>query len=352
MQQSLLEFFRSSKAQGASDQVLVELFKRRGWSERQIFAALQTYYEQQTGIELPQRPSSWEGARDAFVYLLSFLALCSWVWSLGSLWFTFINAAFPDPLAPESYYSVRSTLAFALSGLIVALPLYLICLRVLGRELSRNPDKLDSGVRKWLTYMAMLIAAGVILGDLIYFLNQFLRGELTLRFALKSAAVLALAGCVLWYHLGAVGRSLDLSWILARDRAYAAMLVVAALVSGVFGFLRLGSPATSRLIEADFQRASDLTRIASQVHSYWTGKQRLPAALSELPAVIRAADPIGGKPYEYRPLANSTYQVCAEFATDSRAEARSSAAYPRNGRFADHPAGRHCFSVDAAVPSW
>jgi hypothetical protein len=48
MQESLLEFLRSSKSQGASDQTLIELFKRRGWSERQIFAALETYYEEQT----------------------------------------------------------------------------------------------------------------------------------------------------------------------------------------------------------------------------------------------------------------------------------------------------------------
>lgn len=118
----LREFVESAKSQGAADQTLIELLKRQGWSERQAFAALQDYYEQRTGLKVPQRPASWEAARDAFVYLLSFIALCAWVWSLGSLWFTLIDLQFPDPLRQASYASVRSDLASSLAGLLVGLP--------------------------------------------------------------------------------------------------------------------------------------------------------------------------------------------------------------------------------------
>jgi hypothetical protein len=346
MQEPLLEFFRSAKAHGASEGALIDLFKRQGWSERQIFSALQVYYEEQTGLKLPQRPSSWESARDAFVYMLSFIALGAWVWSLGSLWFTLIEVKFPDPLESDAYLSVRYTLASALSGLIVGLPVYLFCLGVLSREVSTNPDKLDSGIRKWLTYMAMLIAAGVILGDLINFLNHFLRGELTTRFVLKSLVVFLLAGCVLWYHLGAVGRRVDIGRLAVRDLAYAGTLIAAALVSAVAGFWNLGSPATSRLIEADSQRSADLTRIALSLGRAWRDKKQLPASLDDLAPSMRIQDPITRQPYEYRVTAEPSYELCAEFAIESPISAG------RLGRFSAHPKGKHCFPLDASSPQW
>ncbi len=346
MQEPLLEFFRAAKAKGASDQALIDLFKRQGWAEPQIFAALQTYYQEETGLVLPDRPSSWEGARDAFVYLLSFIALCSWVWSLGSLWFLFIEIAFPDPLASGSYDSFRNTLASALSGLIVGLPVYLFCLRMLGREVARNTDKLNSGIRKWLTYMAMLIAAGVILGDLIYFLNHFLRGELTMRFVLKSLAVFLLAGCVLWYHLGAVGQSVDLGKLAVRDRVYSTVLLGSALVSIGFGFWQLGSPVTSRLIEADSQRSTDLQSIASRLQASWTTRKSLPATLDDLSPGVRVRDPITRQPYEYRKKNEPSYELCAEFSTERQANERDW------NLFFGHSKGRQCFTGDASAPRW
>jgi Domain of unknown function (DUF5671) len=59
-------------------------------------------------------------------------------------------------------------------------------------------------VRKWLTYIALLIAAGVVIGDLITFLSYFLKSELTARFVLKVATVLVIAGAVFWYYLGSL----------------------------------------------------------------------------------------------------------------------------------------------------
>jgi len=87
---------------------------------------------------------------------------------------------------------------------IVTFPIYLLVMRVILSETRRAPEKLDSGVRKWLTYLALLIAAGVMIGDVITFLTYFLKGELTARFLSKVAVTLAISGGVFWYYFGSL----------------------------------------------------------------------------------------------------------------------------------------------------
>ena len=51
-----------------------------------------------------------------------------------------------------------------------------------------------------------MIAAGVVIGDLISFLTSFFEGELTLRFVLKVLTVMVIASGVFWYYLGSLKR--------------------------------------------------------------------------------------------------------------------------------------------------
>lgn len=184
--------------------------------------------------------------------------------------------------------------------------------------------------------MTMLIAAGVLLGDGISFLNQFLRGGLTPRFLAKSLAIGGLAGAVFWYHLGSVGQSST----VRRDAAYALGLILAGILSAAAGFLNLGSPATSRLIEADLRRSQDLTGIALNVHNYWSSRKKLPSSLTDVQGSVRNSDPVTAKPYAYKVLSESNYELCAEF----------SAASADRGPFNAHKKGRHCFTLQADLP--
>jgi hypothetical protein len=59
--------------------------------------------------------------------------------------------------------------------------------------LRRRPEAAESGVRAWITYVALVIAAIVVLLDGIWFLEALLRGEITVRFLLDSLVLLALA---------------------------------------------------------------------------------------------------------------------------------------------------------------
>jgi hypothetical protein len=204
---TLQEFLDAAKRQGATDEHLVGLLRGRGWPEEDVYRALADHYESQSSLQVPVYRRSGS-AKDAFLYLLSFATLATWTLGAGSVMFTLIERWFKDPLSPANYYaSGYYQMADSLACVIVAFPVYVFVMRYIVRELEGHPEKLESPVRKWLTYIALLIAAGVVVGDLITFLTYFLRGELTARFVAKVAVVLVIAGGVFWYYMGSLQRT-------------------------------------------------------------------------------------------------------------------------------------------------
>lgn len=203
----LQKFLDAARSQGATDQTLVALLRGRGWPEEDVYRALADYFESRSGLQVPPYKRSGS-AKDAFLYLLAFSTLATWTIGLGSAVFTLIERWFTDPLAQRYYYaSSYYEMAAALASVIIAFPVYLWVTRYIIRELETHPEKLESAVRKWLTYIALLIAAGVVVGDLITFLTYFLRGELTARFVAKVFTVLVIAGGVFWYYFGSLRKA-------------------------------------------------------------------------------------------------------------------------------------------------
>jgi len=200
----LREFIAAGKNAGASDETLVGILQGRGWPKDDAYRALGDHYKSRSGLQVPSYKRSGS-ARDAFLYLFSFSALGTWTIGLGSLMFTLIDNWFPDPLSRNyAYVNIQNQIAGSLASVIVAFPIYLLTMAYILRRVEVHADKLDSPVRKWLTYIALLAAAGVVLGDLIAFLTHFLQGDLTSRFIAKDSVVLVIAGGVFWYYMGAV----------------------------------------------------------------------------------------------------------------------------------------------------
>jgi hypothetical protein len=212
MSRPLQEFLDAAKRQGASDESLVTLLRGRGWPADDVYRALADHYENHSGVRVPAYKRSGS-AKDAFLYLLSFSMLATWTIGVGSVMFTLIDRWIKDPMSPaNNYYSGDYyQMADSLAGIIVAFPLYLFTMRYILREVRLHPEKLESPVRKWLSYLALLIAAGVVVGDLIAFLTLFLRGELTGRFVARTSVVLVIAGGVFWYYLGSLQKSAAVS---------------------------------------------------------------------------------------------------------------------------------------------
>jgi len=203
----LQKFLDTARTQGLPDQTIVGLLRGRGWPEEEVYRALADHYESRNGSQVPLYKRSGS-AKDAFLYLLSFGTLTTWTIALGSIMFTVIDRWIKDPLQPGYYnYAGYSQVADSLASIIIAFPVYLIVMRFILREVTNHPEKLESPVRKWLTYIALLIASAVVVGDLIYFLTYFLRGELTTRFVAKVSVVLVIASGVFWYYMGSLRKS-------------------------------------------------------------------------------------------------------------------------------------------------
>jgi hypothetical protein len=203
----LKQFLDDARSQGASDETVVALLRGREWPEEDVYRVLADHFETRTGVRVPgyKRSSS---AKDAFLYLFCFSTLATWSFGIGSIMFTLIERWFPDPLATNYFYQgVYYQIADALACVIIAFPIYLWVTRAILREMQLHPEKLESPIRKWLTYIALLIAACIVVGDLIVFLTYFLRGEVTSRFFAKAATVLLIAGGVFWYYFGSLRKA-------------------------------------------------------------------------------------------------------------------------------------------------
>lgn len=199
MQPDIQSFVREALSRNIPKSEIQAALRKANWADDEIKAALELYADVAFPIPVPRRKPSTT-AREAFIYLVLFLCLYISAFSFGSLLFHFINRWIPDALLPyESgdLTGVRQSVA----SLIVAFPVYLWLSSLIARAIRRDPDRRGSKVRKWLTYMTLFIAAGVIIGDLITLLFNLLGGELTVRFTLKVLAVLLIAGLIFGYYL-------------------------------------------------------------------------------------------------------------------------------------------------------
>jgi hypothetical protein len=192
-------FVRTAKASDVPDATLVALLRLNGWSERRIFRSLGAYYGEKLGMAPPRRSGRGEHARDVFYYALSFITLGFWTIALGQLLYTLIDRRFPDAVFGSSG-SLLSEIAWQLAAIIVAYPSFVFLGRLIARDPQRRPEGADPGLRA-LTYIALIVAAVVVLGDAIWFLAEFLRGELTTKFVLHSLVLFGIGGGVFAYYL-------------------------------------------------------------------------------------------------------------------------------------------------------
>lgn len=201
MNTELQPFVKEALTKGQSRQNIHGVLTKAGWSAEDVEAALSYYAEVDFPVPVPKR-KPYLSAREAFMYLVMFLTLYISSFSFGTLLFQFINRWLPDPALGLYYYdSSVEIIRSATAALIITFPIFLFMSHLLGRAMARDPEKRSSKVRKWLTYITLFIAAGVIIGDLITLVTNVLAGELTLRFILKCVTVFVIAGTIFGYYL-------------------------------------------------------------------------------------------------------------------------------------------------------
>lgn len=201
MSHDLQSFVKEALQKGMSRSKIHDTLVHAGWPADEIKSALHSYADVDFPIPVP-KPRPYLSAREAFLYLILFLTLYISSFSVGSLLFDFINRFIPDALSGvNSLDMTTSSIRNATAALIITFPIFLFVSYLVQKAIKRDPTKRGSKVRKWLTYLTLFVAAGIMIGDLIALVSGLLSGDLTTRFLLKVLVILLIAGSIFGYYL-------------------------------------------------------------------------------------------------------------------------------------------------------
>lgn len=341
----LQSFVRECLTRGAPREEIARGLREAGWPEREIQEALESHVDAGLPLPVPRcRPST--GPREAFLHLLLFVSLATWVTALGSLLFDLINLRFP--LAGEQPSAAFGSLRFGIAAVVVAFPVFGLTLRRVRRDIAANPARGLDPIRRWLSSLALLAAALILLGDGIGLVMSFLGGDLTVRFVLKATVIAILAGGVVWWlQQNLHGQP----WPENRRRAVWYGLCAAVLGTVALSAWVTGGPLQARLQAQDTQRVSDLRSIYQSVNRFHREQGRLPANLEECNAnpgtfIRNLQDRVTGEAYGYEVDGDGTFTLKATFALPSRGGTGQQYSDPRSDGFWRHEAGPATFTID------
>lgn len=347
MNADLHGFVRDALMRGVPRAEIEQALRDARWPDDEIAAELAAWHDAPAvGVPVPRRRVG-VSPREAFLYLLLFVSLYMVAFHVGAVLFSWIERMWPDPAMGEGREEpMREWVRFSVATLMVAFPVYLFTARLTGRAVARDPEKRNSGVRRWLTYLTLFNAACVLIGDFIVVLLGFLKGELTARTLSKAAVVAAIAGWLFTHYMGGLRRDEDdrpraagAPW-LARGAGIAVVLVT------LLGLWIAGAPARVRLEALDTRRQNDLSAISNHVILFRDQNHRAPTSLDEVLATqpgasaVRFRDPVTHLPYDYRVVDSLSFELCAVF---DRADSTA----PYGGEFSPfwrHDRGRQCFT--------
>ncbi len=257
-------------------------------------------------------------AKDVFSHLFAIVTLYVSVVSFIILGFQYIDVTFPDALS-FYYTGALDAIRGAMASIIVMWPAFVGISWLMQKDAKADPEKREISIRKWLMYLTLFVTAITIVIDLITLVNYFLNGEITTRFILKVLVVLATAVAVFAYYLWDLRTDSIAKTKVPKKSAIAASVVILAMI--VLGFILVGSPSQQRKVRFDDTRVQDLSMIQSQITNYYSIKQVLPSALSDLANPLIGfsvpADPNGGAAFEYNVKSSLSFELCATFEAES-----------------------------------
>lgn len=365
-------FVRDALAAGKSRDEVCKALISADWGQDQIDDALSAYADVDFPVPVP-RPRRYGSAREAFLYIVYFALLGVIAGYVGALSFAFIEVMFADDLASRNWRNSVSSLRWGIAALVVGYPIFLYLGARLAARRRADPERRSSRVRAWLTYITLMFAALILIGDLVSVVYHFLSGELGARFLAKAGVVAAISGAILWnYGRDAERSDASVDW-LGRALALIATLVTAALV--VWAFTVVRTPQTARAELADNERLRDLGVLTRQIDCHRTYFGELPRDLESLDEKLTGrvssepvalgcgaevpVDPVTKVPYVYTHLEGDAYQVCVTFQYgwpparrsdgDRRRRLQGQQGVRQRDRYINLPeaAGEHCFDFKA-----
>lgn len=192
----LTGFVKEALTRGVSRADIKATLLEAGWSPRQVADALGTWADVAFPVPVP-RPRHSTDAREAFLYGLMIVALGLAAFNLGAFLFSVIEQLFP--LGNEQNFGEATR--WPISLLIVAVPVLVYVTRLIARDVALDPGKLASKNRSQTTYGALFVCAAIVIGVLAGVVYNFLGGDLTSRFLLKSVTAAGIAAAIFAYYL-------------------------------------------------------------------------------------------------------------------------------------------------------
>jgi hypothetical protein len=276
------------------------------------------------------------------IQLGALIALYVSITALTVLVFSIINLKFPD----ESYYwegeSAREAIRTCMAVIIVFFPTYLTLTRFSNQNRRTESNGEYVGLTRWLVYFSLLVAAGILLGDLVTLINYFLNGEITTRFLYKVFALFVIVGSAFHYYI------LDVKGYftnrIQKSMQFAIGAVVLVVTSLVFGFQYIETPSEVREQRLDEQQITDLQSAQSYIENYHFTNKILPSDLaSAYDGLPVPTAPTGRTEYRYNITGDKSYELCATFAAPTRGlNDVNTIAIETNFNW-NHQAGAWCF---------
>ncbi|MCL5435611.1 MAG: DUF5671 domain-containing protein [Patescibacteria group bacterium] len=351
---ALRDYIKTLAGQGRSKEEIQNVLLSAGWKEKEAESAIAEVSVEDIVRQFPPPPPPslfQHNMVEIFINFLSFILLGIVAGGLGTLFFQVINRYFADQLAATSYSIGQVNIPaihYAIASLFVGFPLYYWAEHFWFRGFAGNPEKIESRLSKWLTYIVLLAAAGTIIGDLITVIFNFLQGELSPRFYLKALTILVIAAFIFgFYFLERKKIQYKKPIPIAYLRAIGGAATVIVAVAIVLGFMAGGTPGNERLRQLDIATAQNLSQISNAVSSYAMSQGQLPADLTELKnnatysyyfsnvSMDKLPD------YPYRVIDSTHYELCGTFNLSTV----NAQALPYNYDYSvwsSHPAGEVC----------
>lgn len=256
-------------------------------------------------------------AKNFALQLGSLVTLYISIGALISLLFAIITIQYPDPVQMYwEYSSASSSIRFSIALLLVFFPTYILLTRFVN-VIRRTEHGTYLSLTKWLIYLSLLVGGGVLLGDLVATLNSFLNGEITIRFTLKALTVLLVTGTAFVYYLMDVRGYWQVNE--RHSQYYAGIVALAVVTSLVSGFMHTETPSEVRNINLDAKQITDLQDMQYRIQAYVIQNNSLPTSLSDAyDGLASPTSPEGRVSYRYEILSHNSFNLCAEFSTETK----------------------------------
>lgn len=294
--------------------------------------------------------------KDFFLWAGAMVALYWSVIAFISLMLSYIDYAFLVSIASAPLDNpYQSGISFHMAALLVMFPIYVMISRLIHKDIHVDVSKANLWVRKWALILTLFIAGLSMAIDLIVLLQRFFSGEeLTTAFLMKVTVVLLVAAFGFMHFIADY-------WGFWDKKDNAGKLAVIGYATGILtlacitsGFAIIGTPQHARMVHYDAQKISDLTNLQWQIVNYWQSKHVLPHTLADLNDPISQQviprDPQTNDWYGYTVKGTLSFELCAEFNTDSDTGSWSNTSSPiPNYRSAQnnnwvHTSGHTCYT--------